>query len=137
MYKIENRGVIISSFAHKCEKLKDCESIPGFLNRLKKSFALSDIQSQKEKFRLLDFLIPLSVSAELSKDFNKLEQNRDVPFDEAIEELNEVYCLEKTSIYFLTCSSGSSYANYQSGQVFCYVNIEPSKFLREGKIEMY
>ena len=48
-YRVENKGMVVSKFAHKCEKLKDCESIPGFLDTLRKSFALSDIRSQREK----------------------------------------------------------------------------------------
>ena len=88
---MENRGVTISNFVHKCERLKDCESIPGFLDTLRKSFALSDIKSQKEKFKILHFLIPSLVSTGFSKDFSDLEQNSIVPFDKAVEELNNVY----------------------------------------------
>ena len=76
-------------FAHKCEKLKDSESIPRFLQTLEKSFALSDITSSKEKFRVLHFLIPPSVSAELPKDFNKLGEQATEPYQKALEELKK------------------------------------------------
>ena len=45
-YKLEDRGKVISKFAHKSEKLKDCESIPQFLETLEKCFALSYYKSK-------------------------------------------------------------------------------------------
>ena len=79
------------NFADKCEKLKNCEGIPGFLNRLQKSFALSDIVDKKKNFRILDYLIPSPVSNELSENFSELGQIDNRPFDTAIIVLNSIY----------------------------------------------
>ena len=132
-YKVEDRGKVISKFAHKCEKLKDCESIPQFLETLEKSFALSNIESQKGIFRIMDFLIPSSGSAELIKEFSKLEQKSNGSYTKAIEELEKIYeeyfvrCPIKCRLKFSRAAHEEDTIIYEFGKKFIADNnIKPS-----------
>ena len=125
---MSKRAKEISKFAHKCEKLKNSESIPRFLQTLEKSFALSDITNSKEKFRVIHFLIPPSVSAELPKGFNKIPERYTLPYEKAAEELKKIYddyvvrCPIKGRLQFSWASHDKETSVYDFGKNFMTAN---------------
>ena len=101
---------------------------------MEKSFALSDITSSKEKFRVLHFLIPPSVSAELPKDFDELGEQATEPYQKALEGLEKIYkdcilrCPIKGRLQFSWASHDKETSVYDFGKKFMTANnIDPEE----------
>ena len=89
---------------------------------------LSNINSQKERFRVLHFLIPSSVSAELPKGFSQLEQRTNQPYKRAVEDLRKIYdeyvvrCPIKNRLKFSWASHDKEKSVYDFGKKFIAEN---------------